>query len=118
MSNTEGSESAKHGRKSRGAERKHKRILESLDRLSAAEEILIPIERKARKAAQITRGVKREENNDEDRSVKDRKNDENVKFREEFHTMISSSLSENLFITASEMRMRIIITSDTAAPVW
>ena len=115
--NAECCQCADGGGNNRGADSQNKRIFQSIQCFAVGKELLIPIQRKGAKIAQITRFVKGEQNNDEYWRIKDQKDQRYIELREKFHMIISSPLSENLFIIAREIKISTIITSEIAAPV-
>ena len=70
-----------------------------------------------RKAGQAARTVEGEKHHHQNGGIQQRKDDQNIKLGEKFHTTISSFPSVKRFMIAMESRMSTIITSETAAPV-
>ena len=87
--------------------------------IGGGEKLLVPHQREAAENGGAVRCVEGEENERNDRDVKNAENKAKIDSGCVFHGTIPPSCpSENLCITQREIRMRIIITKESAAPTF
>ena len=80
--------------------------------------LLIPTKGEGRKVVQGLCLVEGKQNQNEDGGIENAEDDPNVRTGQESHTISPpSSSSENLFMTATEIKMRIIMIREMAAPI-
>ena len=97
--------------------RKNKGVSEGGKGFGGIEKLLIPSQAEALKESGAVCRIKREENESEDRYIKNTENERDIDSGGVFHTIIPpSSESENLFIIVREIRISTIITREIAAP--
>ena len=114
---TQGGEGAQHGGDEGRADRQHQGVSQSREGLLVVEQLLIPNKGEARKFGQAPRLVEGEDDKHHDGDVEQEENQTDIEFGQELHSLLPpSSSSENLFMMATEMMMRIIMMRDMAAP--
>ena len=113
---TQSTERADNRRDEGGQDGQHEGVAQGREGFPVVEQLFVPNQGELGKFSQAPRLVEGEDNEHRDGEVEKGEDEDDVAFRQEFQWIAPPSSSENLFMMATEMMMRIIMTRDMAAP--